>query len=170
MTNTANAYIAGIRLANLQALIDTFGNRRKFCEASGASYAHVSQMFMTPKEGTPSRSHRGLGPNFCRKLEKALNLGENSLDREGGVEPYLTSLVITHGLPAPTLRFDSEPSPQPESPSPAKTLDTEDLSALEVATVDAVIEAMRAKVFRRQDCMDLLNKCMALTEPLPSFP
>lgn len=168
MTRIANAYISGIRLANLEALIHVFGSRKKFCEASGTSYSHLSQMFLKPKEDSPSRSGRGLGPNFCRKLEKSLHLGENCLDRENGVAPYLTMLVMTHGLPAPTLRFESEaPSfPNPSLPQPpvSNTIDTEDLSALEVATVDALTEAMRAKKFSRQDCMALLTKCLAMTE------
>lgn len=82
-----------IRRDNLQRLLAGYRFQRQFAEATGLAAAHVSQMV----NGT-----RDMGEDVARRVEKALGLPANWMDRVEGSAPE--SLVIDlEQLPADEL-------------------------------------------------------------------
>lgn len=82
-----------IRRDNLQRLLTGYRFQRQFAEATGLAAAHVSQMV----NGT-----RDMGEDVARRIEKALGLPANWMDRVEGSALEL-AVIDLEQLPADEL-------------------------------------------------------------------
>ncbi len=139
------------RLNNIKTLVDIYGSRKKFCEASDTSYVHVSQMFAEP--GTPG--HRGVGYTIARKMETNLGLPVQCLDEEDGVKEFLQS---GRAMRLPKLKAHDALFGQANASHNAYLPDIGGLSALQTAALQSIVEAMKDGRFSNANCMDALSK------------
>jgi hypothetical protein len=84
-----------------------------------------------------------------------------AIDKEDGTEPYLLAMADRFRLPIPAAKVKQVPL----SVSPAP-VGNAGLSALQVATLDALNQAMREQKISQQDCVALLAKYVGVSEPV----
>lgn len=145
----SNGYISGVRLANIRLLITAFRSQADFCRAVSKREPQLSQYFTDPS----SPSHRQVGGIVARDIEQALDIPSNCLDREDGVAEF---------IPALSRKWKGEASVQSLGGDvqniDAKSAKQGDLSSLQIATLDAVKNAMRAGRLSKADCLAMLNR------------
>jgi hypothetical protein len=143
----SNSYISGVRLANIRLLITAFRSQADFCRAVSKREPQISQYFTDPS----SPSHRQVGGIVARDIEQALDIPSNCLDHEDGVAEF---------IPALSRKWKGEASVQSLGGEnlDAKSAKQGDLSSLQIATLDAVKNAMRAGRLSKADCLAMLNR------------
>lgn len=153
----SDSFISEIRLANVARLVDVFLTKAAFCRASEMNASQVGQFFQ-PRNNS---GYRNVGPKVSRKIEKALQLPEFSLDKENGVEPHLVALAERFELRRPAVRVEQAPGSTAAQDLRAKT--AVGLSPLQIATLDSLNQAMRDNRFSDKDCVALLAKLIGDT-------
>jgi len=90
-----------IRLDNLLHLIKKEGSQRAFAEKVGRSEGQISQ-YVT--------GHKHLGDNFCRDVEKILNLPVHTLDRPKGTDqqPILDENALCEVIEAVDIVLEND--------------------------------------------------------------
>ena len=141
----SNVYISGVRLENIRLLINSFRTQAEFCRIVSKRESQVSQFFADPS----SSSYRQVGGIVARDIEAALELPPNCLDREEGVVEFIPEL---------TRRWKGDASERGFRSETGLAARPGELTSLQLATLDAVKDAMLAGKVTQADCLAMLNR------------